>query len=108
MCNHKILSHNSSGYIVLHPKCGHIQLAFGTTLFTLTKESYDNLVFQAREQYEFHQDNEFPNHKSIPLFTETRTCSMVLSFNELKILMDMITEAKLMCEIEELLNKSMQ
>ena len=106
MCTHKMLTNGNYGYIVLCHNCNHFQIAFGTSLINLKPDHYNEFYLLAQEQHHYYQNNGFPNNKTIHLPIFTPNSLMVLSFNELELLLEMFNKANLMLEVDAILNET--
>jgi hypothetical protein len=104
MCNYQVLSHNCYGYVVCFKHCNHFQVAFGTTVLSLTEAEYNQLNYNIKTQKFLQFDNSSPHQKNIKINTPSASISLVLSFNELANLIDLIEEANVMLEIENMLH----
>lgn len=65
MCKHRILAHSDNGYIVLCKKCNHFQIAFGTTVISLTDIQYEEFKLQVEDQLQCFKNDGFPQQKII-------------------------------------------
>ena len=106
MCKQKVLSHNEHGYVVLCKNCQHYHIAFGTTVLSLSEIQYEEFKSQAQEQFNFHKDDAFPQQKVIQLPTFSTNVIMVLSFNELLKLIELIEEANILNQVDKLIYKA--
>lgn len=104
MCNTKILEHNKFGYIARCNKCENIQLAFGTTAITLDEDQFDEFRETIRDYHEAYACKENPEVKDLYVPTVEPSISMVFSYKEIEILMEMLEQASLSLEIHKVLS----
>lgn len=105
MCNYKILTENSGGFIVQCLDCEHIQLGFGTSLINFSEEDYFDFHLQARDLLKRTNKVKNKKEKCIYLNTFSGNSRMVLSKNELIMLSEMLTTASNMLVVFNLLYK---
>lgn len=106
MCTHRILAHNENGYVVLCAKCNHIQIAFGTTIICLTEEQFAYFKMSAYNQFNHYKDDGFPQQKIIQMPTFSVNTKIILSFIELKKLIELIEEADILIQVDKIINKA--
>ncbi len=105
MCKHRILAHNDNGYIVLCKKCNHFQITFGTTVICLSEIQYEEFKLQVEDQLNFYKDDGCPQQKIIQLPTFSVNVQIVLSFNELVKLIELIEEASVLLMVDKIINR---
>lgn len=106
MCKHRILAHNDNGYIVLCKKFNHFQIAFGTTVICLSEIQYIEFKLQVEDQLNFCKDDGFPQQKTIQLQIFCVNVQMVVSFNELLKLIELLEEESILTEVDKIINKA--
>lgn len=103
MCDFKILHHCEKGYVVQCERCEHIQLAFGTTMMVMDKGEFQNFRNLISKLAELHKLEPFPESKNITLPTSCRQVHLVLSSKEVEVFNDLLDQASLMLEANEIL-----
>ncbi len=104
MCNTQILEHNKFGYVARCKKCQSIQLAFGTTAITLDEKQFDEFRETIRDYYTAYACKESPEIKDLYVSTEVPAISMVFSYKEIEILMEMLEQASISLEVKRVLS----
>ena len=102
MCKHQVLAHNDNGYIVLCKKCKNFQIAFGTTVIYLSEILYEEFKIQLDDQFHLYSNDGFPKQKIIQLQTFNENVHIVVSFNELLKLIELIEQASILIQVERL------
>lgn len=105
MCNFKTLFHSEHGCAVKCRKCGHIQLAFGTTAMALTVEQFDQFLETIKDLRELHQHTMFPNQKCVNIPTAAKGLVLVYSLSDLELLNKMLDKVREKLEREKLLER---
>ncbi|MBE7441744.1 MAG: hypothetical protein KF732_06545 [Flavobacteriales bacterium] len=105
MCNYKILTENNNGFIVQCLACEHIQLGFGTSLINFSEEDYFDFHLQVRDFLKRKIKISNRKEKCIYLNTYSENSKMVLSYNELMMLTELLTEASNLLIVKNLLYK---
>lgn len=103
MCRYKIYHQSDHGYIVRCHSCEHIQLAFGTSVMTYTREQFNEFVDSVYEYYTAYQHECSRKQKTIRIPTLSASISLAFSLNELEILMNMLEEAAVLIETDKIL-----
>lgn len=104
MCSKKMIVCNKEGYVLKHSSCGRMEIGFGTTAYTLTKKEYAQFseqIEQALTDYWSHAQK--PKTKSIYLYLFSEHVAIVLSYNELSRLNELIEEANFQLQLTDLL-----
>ena len=98
------LAHNKNGYIAICHHCGNYQLSFGTTGMCLMFEEF--MVFSKRifEEYRYIEFREIPNMKSIQIPTFSQDIQVILTYNELLQLRELLEEAIVLVQVYHLLD----
>lgn len=104
MCNYKTLFHSETGYAVKCRKCGHLQIAFGTTAMAFTIEQFDEFHKTVETMMEVHRHPAFPTQKSIQIPTAAKGLSLMYTPNELQQLSKMLQAVHEKLGIEKLLS----
>ena len=107
-CSHKILAHDKNGYISICPLCGHIQLAFLTTLLSLNREQFDAFQSQTTNQLNCGKERMNDMHKAFVIHTFSSNSRMVLSFSELQKLIYLLDEATAAIEVQSLVDEKLK
>lgn len=106
MCTHRILAQNDNGYIILCKKCNHFQIAFGTTVICLSEIQYEEFKLQVEDQLNFYKNDGFPQQKIIQLQIFSANVQMVVSFNELLKLIELLEAESILTEVDKIINKA--
>lgn len=103
MCNFKTLYYASDGYLIVCNDCQHFQLAFQTTLLTMT--AHDLHVFHTlvKENREYNQVDAVPDRKNIYIPTPLEGYGMILNHAELEALYQLLETAEINFKAESLL-----
>lgn len=104
MCNYKTLFHSESGYAVKCRKCGHLQIAFGTTAMAFTIEQFDEFHRTIEAMMEVHRHAAFRTQKSIQIPTAAKGLSLMYTPTELELLSKMLHSVNEKLGIEKLLS----
>jgi hypothetical protein len=106
MCRHKILAHNNHGYVIFCKGCGKYQLAFGTSLVTLSPEDFQRFCSHLSGLKKKTAITGFEHEKQIGVDIYSKHSMMVLNYQELQRLNALLDEANFTREIEFLLQES--
>ena len=99
MCEFQKLSFSEHGYVVRCQECGHYQLAFGTTMLTLSNEDFKTLHGIVQQKYLSVCKNEACVHeygaeaKSVVISTPFTGMCIVVTRKELNHLNSMMENA---------------
>lgn len=102
MCGYRTLHNNEDGYVICCDCCGHIQVAFGTTVTSFNREEFYEHISLVDDYYNIHNLSPFRNRKEITLPTVSRTLSLVYSVNELDKLLKLLVEGRNKLEYDKL------
>lgn len=102
MCNYKTLQHNSNGYVVQCRNCNHIQVAFGTTIVSFSREQFYEFISVIDEQYQLHSLCLQRAKKMVHVHTPSGNLAMIYSVNELSALLYLLVEGRNALEFNEL------
>lgn len=105
MCTYKTLTKSKHGYLIYCTKCKHYQLAFGTSLINMSEGEFEEFKRVAQEQFSEQRNSSMEWYKSIQLPVFAQNNIMVLSYVELKYLIDMIQQAELLEEVDVILKE---
>lgn len=108
MCNYKILAHNDNGYLIQCCKCQSFQLAFGTTVVSFSADEYAGFKYEMYEQKKVYKYDGFLQQKTIHLPLFVVNAAMVVNYNELLKLVELIEQAELMMEVNEIIFPAME
>jgi len=108
MCDtFEILDHNSEGYIARCKVCRGFTLAFGTTLAVLDQSELDQLHHNVAEHLTSFRNRICPHTKSFLFrFSDDPSCRMVLTYEEMETLNNMLERAHLLCEAQNLIQQT--
>lgn len=90
MCNYKTLAHNENGYIILCNSCKHYQVAFGTTAVNFPPSDFAIFKSQLKYNMACEKHKASPGQKCISLDLFCRCAVMVLTYQELTKLNDLV------------------
>lgn len=97
MCNFNKLALTNHGYVVCCSDCGYYQLAFGTTLLTLSEEDFNALIQTVSAQVKKMGDCDTAcfsdDSKNIIVSAPSNQCCFILTCNELKLFYEMLDNA---------------
>ncbi|MBL7719111.1 MAG: hypothetical protein JNL72_09785 [Flavipsychrobacter sp.] len=102
MCGYKTLHNNEDGYVVACHCCGHIQVAFGTTAMSFTREQFYDHIRLVDECYKVHCLTAFRDQKNVTIPTVARSLSLIYSVNELKRLLKLMINGRNKLEHDKL------
>jgi len=100
MCANKILKHSNCGYVMLCKCCNNIQVAYGTTIVSMTQKEFHEYVNIIDELYNIHNLYGFKDEKTIKIPTAAQGVAMIYSVNELKELLQLLADGKNRMEYE--------
>jgi hypothetical protein len=108
VCTHKILAHNENGYVSLCQRCSHYQIAFISTILTLTEEQYSIFKSQVTKQLQCSKNEFSENHKTFCIHTFSENTRLILSLKELQKLVEILEEAEASLEVSNLMRGNLQ
>jgi hypothetical protein len=94
MRGYKTLYNNEDGYVVACNCCGHIQVAFGTTVMSFTREQYYDHIKLVDEYYTVNSLAPFRDQKTVNIPTVARSVSLAYSVNEVKKLLALLIKGR--------------
>lgn len=103
MCGARLLSNNSYGCVTMCNRRAHVQVCFGNVLFALTQEEFSNFNKHICCIHQKHF-RELMEGKKLFIKTERQSLMIAFSGNELNNLKNLLSEASLMMEVEQILN----
>lgn len=93
MCEFQSLYFNDDGYVVRCKQCGCYQLAFGSTMLTLTKKGFETFCKMVKHKCN-ERDFLFSEHsKCVVIPTPSNGVYMLLTKNEVNQLNEILEEA---------------
>jgi len=84
MCNYRSVKNSDRGYVMRCSGCGHIQVAFASTILSFTRDQFYDFINMADELYKSHNMHPFPDEKIIRIPTPARAVTLAYSVNEMK------------------------
>ncbi len=101
----EILESGKHGYVAQCSSCDAFTVAFGTTLTALFKEDIEFIQTRLGVEIETNENKVSPRAKAF-LFrlSQDTTCQLVLTYDEMGFLYEMLTNALLVYEIRQLIN----
>ena len=103
MCTFKTLYYEEDGYLVFCSDCMHFQLAFQTSLLTLSARDLHVLQTLVKESYESYRFESGPCKKSIYIPTPLEGYGLILDQAELTQLFHLLETAEINYKAESLL-----
>jgi len=103
MCQYKVYHQSELGYVIKCHGCENLQLAFGTTAITFTNGQFDEFAETVREYHDAYKDEFFRDQKTVRIPTAAASISLAFSVNEMEKLMEMLNEALVLIQADELL-----
>lgn len=103
MCKAKILSNNSFGCITTCKKSKQIHVGFGNLLLVLNQNEFSDFKNHISSLHQKHL-KEMEEGKKLFIRTKTQNLMIALNVTELNDLKNLLLEASLMFEVEQLLN----
>jgi hypothetical protein len=104
MCSHKVLVHNTSGYVIRCNACESFQVAFGTIVFNLSTENYRCFYNQVRRFKQEGVAREYSGQKRTHLQLPCKSVMLAVNHQELLQLETMLEESLVMNELDQLLD----
>jgi len=102
MCNYNTLKNSKHGYVVQCKNCDHIQVAFGTTIVSLTRAAYYEHLALVQEQFDQNCRTMPWDQKVIHIPTAAKGVTMIYTLNELHTLQDLLSEGRKKLEYNDL------
>ncbi len=104
MCKPITLHHTKHGYVSWCKQCNHINIAYGTIVFALTPEQFVSFVSLVNADVVQYQGRMCCREKSLMYNTDSSNVNIVLSYSELLVLSDLLINASLLYEAQQILN----
>lgn len=104
MCSHKVLVHNTSGYVIRCNECESFQVAFGTIVFNLSTENYSCFCRQVRRHTQEGAAQDYPGQKRIHLQLPCKSVMIAVNHKELLQLENMLEESIFIQELNDILH----
>ncbi|WP_018626864.1 DUF6686 family protein [Niabella aurantiaca] len=104
MCNFKTLYYAPHGYLIVCNECRHFQLAFQTTLLTMTAQDLHIFHTLVKENREYSPFDASPGRKNIYIPTPLEGYGMILNREELEDLFQLLETAEVNFKAESLLD----
>ncbi|MCC6182826.1 MAG: hypothetical protein IT237_13445 [Bacteroidia bacterium] len=101
MCQYKTLAVSNNGYAILCRQCNNIQLAYGTSLHTISLLEFHCLLQLIEDNIKMHKGYGFPNHKICKLPTSSNLTWIILSPSELPAILEIFEEAQHALMVED-------
>ncbi|MCF3110805.1 hypothetical protein LL912_18620 [Niabella sp. CC-SYL272] len=103
MCNFKTLYYASEGYLIMCSDCQHFQLAFQTTLLTMTAQDLQVFHTLVKENREYNPADINPERKNIYIPTPLEGYGIILNRKELEALFQLLETAEVNLKTASLL-----
>ncbi|MCC6690507.1 MAG: hypothetical protein IT235_03145 [Bacteroidia bacterium] len=103
MCNLKPLHRTEQGYIANCEQCNQIQMVFGTNVVVMDRNEFQNFRSSISRLTALNQNNLFAESKSIVLPTPCPQVYFLFTQNQVEELLDLLNQASLMLEANEIL-----
>jgi hypothetical protein len=104
MCKPITLHHNEHGYISWCKQCNHINIAFGTIVFAISPKQFEVFISQVNVDVQHYENRICCKEKSLMYNTDSSNVNMVLCYNELLVLADLLNNASLIYEAQQILS----
>ncbi|MGJ7031091.1 DUF6686 family protein [Niabella hirudinis] len=104
MCNFKTLCYAPDGYLIVCNECRHFQLAFQTTLLTMTARDLQVFHTLVKENREYNPPETHTGRKNIYIPTPLEGHGIILNGKELEALYQLLETAEVNFKAECLLN----
>ncbi|MBO9617410.1 MAG: hypothetical protein J7539_00125 [Niabella sp.] len=95
MCSFRTLYYGEEGYLIVCDECRHFQLAFQTSLFTLTAGDLKILHSLVKQHREYHDGAPGSFQKNIYIPTPLEGYGMILDIKELQLLFELLETAEI-------------
>lgn len=93
MCEFQSLYYDDDGYVVVCKDCGYYQLAFGSTMLSLSAEDYIKLCKIVRNKYNYVDFTASENTRNVVIPTPSQGLYLLLTRNEANRLYEILEEA---------------
>lgn len=104
MCNYNNLVHTEHGYVVKCSSCGHLHVAFGTTILRFTHDEFLTFVQEAELKLKANKNTWSKGAKSIQIETANKNIALIYSYKELKVFVSLLRSATDELSKEQLYN----
>ncbi len=102
MCKSKILKNSDAGYVMHCKSCDKVQVAFGTTIVSMTQPKFYEYIKLVDELYSIHNLYPYRNEKMVKIPTPAKEMLMIYTVNELNDLLHLLIEGRNKLEYEQL------
>ena len=102
-CNYFTLHYSKDGYVVKCAYCNKIQLGFGNMILNLSQDEFQSFRHQTADKIKENKFTGFPYQKNITFQTDSKNIMMVFSFKDLGVLFEMLQQANLRLEVNNLI-----
>ncbi len=102
-CSYLTLYYSKDGYVIKCVYCHKIQLAFGNIILNLSLDEFQNFRYQTIDKLNENKSTGFPDQRNISFPTASTNIRMVFSFKDLGLLYEMLQQANLILEINNLI-----
>lgn len=102
-CSYLTLYYSKDGYVIKCVHCNKIQMAFGNVMMNLTLNEFQGLRQETIDQIRENKFPAFPEQKNITFYTGSSNIMLVFSHKDLEMLYEMLQQANLMLEVNNLL-----
>lgn len=106
MCNSKILHLNEHGCISMCAECSRIQICFGTTVTTHSRNEFEEFCSYIKKMNNRYADCENIHAKKVFIRTALDNLSFVYSSFDLTNLDDLLSQAKAIITVQSILDSS--
>lgn len=93
MCEYQSLYFSDDGYVVRCGKCGHYQLAFASTMLTMTKEDFATFCHIVKTKMKEANEYYTPSAKCILIPAASKSTYLLLTKKEAQRLHEILEEA---------------
>lgn len=104
MCKPITLHNNQHGYVSWCKQCDHINIAFGTIVFAISLEQFEQFTHTVNADLIQYNGKICCKEKSLMYNTDSSHVNMVLCYTELTLLAELLNKATLLFEAHQILN----
>ncbi|MES2778921.1 MAG: DUF6686 family protein [Bacteroidota bacterium] len=103
MCTPITLHHNKHGYISWCKECNHINIAFGTIVFALSIQQFEQFIQLINMDVTQYNGKMCSKEKSLMYNTDSSHINMVLCYTELVLLAELLNKATMLFQAHQIL-----
>jgi S-adenosylmethionine hydrolase len=104
MCKFQVINHNSFGCVVKCSCCQHLHLGFGNVLTVFSVDEFKHFTNHIERVFEKNYSEMILTGEKIYLNTDSEKFVITLNPDELMELNKLLTEARIMLQVHQILN----